>query len=176
MVISATEESQLEGDIASLRAKMALAKERQEKKGKNRAKMDELHKKEHAKEEFKALEENFPIKQELVQKEGRMIASIRQEQEDNDIILAVNTAVYLHNWSPTSALKNKTLFESWSGKKPNVSNLKVFGCICFVHTPDHLRKKLGPKSCKAIFVGYPLESKVYEINNTKKSIDNSMAL
>ena len=38
---------------------------------------------------------------------------------------AVNTAVYLHNRSPTSALKGKTPFESWSGKKPNVSNLKV---------------------------------------------------
>ena len=34
---------------------------------------------------------------------------------------AVNTAVYLHNWSPTSALKEKTPFESWFGKKPNVS-------------------------------------------------------
>ena len=38
---------------------------------------------------------------------------------------AVNTAVYLHNRSPTSALKGKTPFESWSGKKPNASNLKV---------------------------------------------------
>ena len=57
---------------------------------------------------------------------------------------AVNTAVYLHNRSPTSALKDKTPFERWFGKKPNVSNLKVFGSVCFVHTPDHLRKKLDP--------------------------------
>lgn len=55
---------------------------------------------------------------------------------------AVNTAVYLHNRSPTSALKDKTPFESWFGKKPNVSHFKVFGSVCFVHTPDHLRKKL----------------------------------
>ena len=55
---------------------------------------------------------------------------------------AVNTAVYLHNRSPTSTLKDKTPFESWFGKKPNVSNLKVFGSVCFFHTPDHLRKKL----------------------------------
>ena len=76
---------------------------------------------------------------------------------------AVNTAVYLHNWSPTSALKDKTPFESWFGKKPNVSNLKVFGSVCFVYTPDHSRKKLDSKSRKAIFVGYPLESKGYEV-------------
>ena len=76
---------------------------------------------------------------------------------------SVNTAVYLHNRSPTSALKDKTPFESWFGKKPNVSNLKVFGSVCFVHTPDHLRKKLDPKCRKAIFVGYPLESKGYKV-------------
>ena len=76
---------------------------------------------------------------------------------------SVNTAVYLHNQSPTSALKDKTPFESWFGKKPNVSNLKIFGSVCFVHTPDHLQKKLDPKCRKAIFVGYPLESKGYKV-------------
>ena len=65
---------------------------------------------------------------------------------------AVNTAVYLHSRSPTSALKDKKPFESWFGKKPNVSNLKVFGSVCFVRTTDHLQKKLDPKSPKAIFV------------------------
>ena len=35
---------------------------------------------------------------------------------------SMSTAVILHNRSPTSALKDKTLFESWFGKKPNVSN------------------------------------------------------
>ena len=68
---------------------------------------------------------------------------------------AVNTAVYLHNRSPTSALKDKTPFECWFGEKLDVSNLRVFGCICFVHIPDNLRKKLDPKSTKAIFVDYP---------------------
>ena len=76
---------------------------------------------------------------------------------------AVNTATYLHSRSPTSALKDKTPFESWFGKKPNVSNLKVFGSVCFVHTPDPLRKKLDLKCRKAVFVGYPLESKGYKV-------------
>ena len=51
----------------------------------------------------------------------------------------MNTAVSLHNQSPTSVLKDKTPFESWFGKKPNVTNLKVFGSVCFVLTPDHLQ-------------------------------------
>lgn len=76
---------------------------------------------------------------------------------------SMNTAVYLQNRSPTSALKDKTPFESWFGKKPNVSNLKVFGSVCFVHTPDHFSKKLDTKCRKAIFVGYPLESKGYKV-------------
>ena len=71
---------------------------------------------------------------------------------------AVNTAVYLHNRARTSAP-----FESWFGKKPNMSNLKVFRSVCFVHTTDQLRKKLDPKYRKEIFVGYPLESKGYKV-------------
>ena len=75
----------------------------------------------------------------------------------------VNTAVYLHNRSTKSALKDKTPFESWFGEKPKVSNLNVFGSVCFFHTPDHLQKKLDPKCRKAIFVRYPLESKGYKV-------------
>ena len=57
----------------------------------------------------------------------------------------VNTAVYLRNRSPTSALKDETPFECWVGEKPDVSNLRVLGCIYFVHMQDNLRKKLDPK-------------------------------
>ena len=85
---------QLERDIASLRATMALVKERQRKELEHRTKMDEVQRKkmeiareeERAKEELKVLEENFRIKQELVQKEAQMIASIKHE-EDNHIVL-----------------------------------------------------------------------------------------
>ena len=35
--------------------------------------------------------------------------------------------------------------------------------MCFVHTPDNLRKKLDAKSSKAIFVGYPLDTKGYKV-------------
>ena len=81
---------ELEGDVASLRVKMALVKEKQEKELENRTKMDELRRKrmeiireeERTKEELRVLEENFRIKEELAQKEARMIASIQQEEND----------------------------------------------------------------------------------------------
>ena len=53
---------------------------------------------------------------------------------------AVNTAVYLRNRSPTTALKEITPYERPFKKKRNVANLKVFGCISFVHVPEHQRK------------------------------------
>ena len=76
---------------------------------------------------------------------------------------AVNTAVYLHNRSPRVALKDKTPYECWYGSKPNVSNLRVFGCLSFVHAPDGKRQKFHPKASKAIFVGYPQDTKGYKL-------------
>ena len=68
---------------------------------------------------------------------------------------AVNTAVYLRNRSRTTALKEITPYEQLFKKKLNVANLKVFGCISFVHVPNNQRKKLEARSRKAMFVGYP---------------------
>lgn len=40
---------------------------------------------------------------------------------------ASNTAAFLINRSPTSTLKT-TPYEMWEKKKPNLSNLHMFGC------------------------------------------------
>ena len=78
---------------------------------------------------------------------------------------AVCTMIHLRNRSPTSALNGKTPYEYWFGRRPDVSHLRVFGCVCFVHIPDDLRRKLDPKSYKAIFVGYPEGTKGYKVYN-----------
>ena len=65
---------------------------------------------------------------------------------------AVNTSVYLRNRSPTTGI---TPYGCLLKKKPDVSNLRVFGCITYVHVPDNQRKKLDEKSRKSIFVRYP---------------------
>ena len=50
-----------------------------------RKRMEIAREEESAKEELKALEENFRIKQELVKKEAQMIASIKHEEQDRHI-------------------------------------------------------------------------------------------
>ena len=76
---------------------------------------------------------------------------------------AIHTATYVHNRSPTSSLKEVTPFERFFGQKPDVSNLRVFGCIAFKHIPDAKRRKLDNKSCKCVFVGYPEGTKGYKL-------------
>lgn len=48
---------------------------------------------------------------------------------------AVKTTCYLVNRSLSSALENKTPQEVWTGKKPSLSHLRVFGCDEYVHVP-----------------------------------------
>ena len=48
---------------------------------------------------------------------------------------AISTAVNLRNSSPTTSLPGITQFECLFNCKPDVSNLKVFGCLAFAHIP-----------------------------------------
>lgn len=78
---------------------------------------------------------------------------------------ALNAVVYAKNRSPTVALKNMTPYEAWFGKKPDISNLRVFGCTCYVLIPASKRTKLEPKAFKAIFIGYPTGTKGWRFYN-----------
>ena len=73
---------------------------------------------------------------------------------------AVNTACYLVNRSPSTAIDCKTPFEKWSGKPCDYSNLKVFGCPAYYHVKDG---KLEPRARKCIFVGYADGVKGYRL-------------
>ena len=48
----------------------------------------------------------------------------------------------------------KILEEAWNEKKVNISYLKVFGCLSYVHIDETVRSKLDPKSKKCYFIGY----------------------
>ena len=48
---------------------------------------------------------------------------------------AVETTCYLVNISPSSVLEDKTPQEVWTGTKPSLSHLRVFGCDAYVHVP-----------------------------------------
>lgn len=75
---------------------------------------------------------------------------------------AVSTAAYLVNRSPARG-HGKTPEEIWTGVKPDLSHLRVFGCTAMVHVPKELRKKLDSKSREMIFVGYCEDTKGYRL-------------
>ncbi len=70
---------------------------------------------------------------------------------------AVATAVYIMNMTPTALVHGMTPEAKYNGRKPDLSHLKVFGCIAYVHVPDELRTKLDLKAEKCVFIGYSLE-------------------
>ena len=81
---------------------------------------------------------------------------------------AVGTATYLRNRVVTSAIKEgKTPYEKWYERKPDVSHLRVFGCVAYAHVPDCSRQKLDKKADKLRFIGYCTGSKGYRLIDEK---------
>ena len=77
---------------------------------------------------------------------------------------AIQTANYLKNRSPHRGLKDDiTPIEVFSGRKPGVHHLRVFGSRVFVHIPQEHRSKLSSKSFRGVFVGYAPEQRGYRI-------------
>jgi transposase InsO family protein len=72
-------------------------------------------------------------------------------------------AIYVQNRSPHRMLKNITLEESFSGNKPSVEHLRIFGYPIYIHVPKDKIKKLEPSGKTCIFVGYSESSKSYKI-------------
>ncbi|CAL8116956.1 unnamed protein product [Prunus armeniaca] len=64
-----------------------------------------------------------------------------------------------------AALENITPFEKFSGRKPGIKQLKVFGFVCYPLIPRHLRHKLEATSAIEVFIGYGACQKGYRILN-----------
>ncbi|PPR84446.1 hypothetical protein GOBAR_AA36262 [Gossypium barbadense] len=73
---------------------------------------------------------------------------------------AVNTACYLVNRSPSTAIELKTPEEVWSGSPADYSGLRVFGCPAYAHVNEG---KLKPRAKKCIFLGYGQGVKGYRL-------------
>jgi hypothetical protein len=72
--------------------------------------------------------------------------------------------VYVQNRSPHKILGKKTPEEVFTGKKPEVKHLKIFGCPVFIQVPKEKRMKLEPSKKKGTFIGYSETSKAYRIH------------
>ena len=75
---------------------------------------------------------------------------------------ALLTAAYTLNRVPSKKV-DKTPDEIWSGKRPHMSYMKIWGCEVYVKR--QLSTKLEPRSDKCLFVGYPKETKGYYFYN-----------
>ena len=70
--------------------------------------------------------------------------------------------------NPTKAVDGMTPYEAWTGEKPQVDHLRIFGCQAFVHIPKPERKKLDSKSKKYILMGYGITTKGYRLYDSLK--------
>jgi hypothetical protein len=77
---------------------------------------------------------------------------------------ASNAAVYILNrvYSST-ALEEKTPYEMWYGKKPNLAHVRIFGSTVYSHVPKKERGKFDPTGRKCVLVGYCETQKAFRL-------------
>ncbi|KAF0721032.1 hypothetical protein Ae201684_019240, partial [Aphanomyces euteiches] len=87
---------------------------------------------------------------------------------------AVQCEVYCLNRCPSGTRKT-TAFELWHGYQPNLSAMRVFGSLCYVHIPSKVnvstdagraktkRQKLDYKAVRGIFLGYAEDRHAYKL-------------
>ena len=78
---------------------------------------------------------------------------------------AVDAYVTVQNKCPTNSLAGKTPFELWYKRKPDLSNLRVWGCSAYVHVQKDKRTGIGSHMEKCIFIGYPDGYKAWKFYN-----------
>ncbi|GES64853.1 integrase catalytic core [Aspergillus terreus] len=71
--------------------------------------------------------------------------------------VVAETVAHLANYTPTRSKGEKwtTPYENWTGKKPDLSNLRVLGCRAFVRDPRVPKSdKIAPRAWIGYLVGY----------------------
>lgn len=66
---------------------------------------------------------------------------------------AIRHSTYLLNRVATRALKDKTPFEVFRSKKPNISHLRVFGCIGYAKVEKQILRKLDDRLRMLVHLG-----------------------
>ena len=74
---------------------------------------------------------------------------------------ALSTAVHLINRLPSPTTNHVSPFSKLFVHSPLCSDLRTFGCVCFLHLPPHERHKFTAQSVKCVFLGYAIPHKGY---------------
>jgi hypothetical protein len=69
---------------------------------------------------------------------------------------AAKNFAYVRNRTRTAKTGEKTPIELFTGKRPSVSHLRVFGCVAYMHIPkeDRVGQIWKPNAKRCIFLGY----------------------
>jgi transposase InsO family protein len=78
---------------------------------------------------------------------------------------AINTSCHAINHLHLHKLCHKTAYERLTGKKPNMSYFRVFGCNCFILNKKPKSSKFAPKVDEGIFLGYASNAHGYHVLN-----------
>ena len=73
---------------------------------------------------------------------------------------AIISTCHIQNRIPYKKI-SKTPYELWKGYTPNIGYLKVWRCLEKVLIPKPKKRKLGPKTFDATFIGYAENSIEY---------------
>jgi hypothetical protein len=65
----------------------------------------------------------------------------------------LQTSTYLTNRTLTRACGDITPYEGYHGNRPDLSNLRVFGCRAYALDYEN-KHKLAPRSWQGVLVGY----------------------
>ncbi|KAL8107165.1 hypothetical protein AgCh_023827 [Apium graveolens] len=73
---------------------------------------------------------------------------------------------------PLRSINNHTPYFKLYNTLPDISDLKVFGCLCFISTNIVHRTKFDQRAIPGVFIGYPVNTKGYKVLdlNTKKIV------
>ena len=80
---------------------------------------------------------------------------------------AIAFFVHVRNRVTSSVTPDKPPFELWTGVAPDLSKLRVFGCLVYAFVPEPKRSKLSPKATKAMMVGFD-DSGHYKLYDVEK--------
>lgn len=83
---------------------------------------------------------------------------------------ALKTAAYILNRVPTKATA-KTPYELWTGRKPSLKHLRIWGCPAEARPYKPYEKKLDSRTISSYFIGYSERSRGYKFYDpTAKTI------
>jgi transposase InsO family protein len=82
-------------------------------------------------------------------KNGTICEATKEMMFDQDLqnylwVEATSIAMYIQNRCPHAILKEKSHDEVFSGIKPEVGHLRIFGCPVYIHVPKEKRTKMEP--------------------------------